>query len=134
MKRFAGAWKLLSFEETQPDGSVTHPYGQDPIGLLMYDAGGRMAVQIMRRDRPALSSGDVQEANPDEIKSAVEGFTAFFGTYEIDEARKIVVHHVEGHLLPNSVGKDLKRSFEFSGDRLILRPTDTRRLIWERVK
>jgi hypothetical protein len=132
MSSFIGAWRLLSFEERGPDGSVTHPYGDDPIGFLVYDPSGRMSVQIMRRDRPALS-GDPQHASPDEIKSAVEGFTAFFGAYEIDEARQVVIHHVEGHLLPNSVGKNLERRFEFSGDRLILRPTDNRTIVWLRV-
>jgi len=93
-----------------------------------------MSVQIMRRDRPDLSSTGWQEISPEEIKAAAEGFTAFFGTYEIDESERVIIHRVEGHLLPNSVGKDLKRSFEFSGDQLILKPTENRRVIWERIK
>jgi hypothetical protein len=132
MSSFIGAWRLISFEERYPDGSSAYPYGSDPVGILMYDASGRMSVQIMRRDRPNLS-GDPQHASPDEIKSAVEGFTAFFGSYEIDEARQVVIHHVEGHLLPNSVGKNLERRFEVSGDRLILRPSDNRTIVWQRV-
>src|SRR5262249_54873405 len=100
---------------------------------LIYDADGLVAVQIMRRDRQLLSSSDPQQAPPEEIKAAVEGFTAFFGTYEIDETEKIVTHHVEGHVLPNSVGKDLKRRFEFSGDKLTLKPSANRRLVWQRV-
>ena len=133
MNRFVGTWRLLSFEEIQPDGSINYPYGQDPVGRLIYDAGGHMAVQIMRRDRLLLSSSDPQQVPPEEIKAAVEGFTAFFGTYEIDETEKIVTHRVEGHLFPNSVGRHLKRRFEFSGDRLILKPSDNRRLVWRRV-
>jgi hypothetical protein len=133
MNNFVGTWKLLSFEEIQPDGSINRPYGEHPVGRLIYDAAGHMAVQIMRRDRQFLSSGDPQQAAPEEIKTAVEGFTAFFGTYEIDEAEQTVIHHVEGHLFPNSVGKYLKRRFEFSGDRLTLKPSDNRKLVWQRV-
>ena len=133
MQEFIAAWRLISFEELQTDGSTSYPYGKDAVGLLLYDATGKMSVQIMRRDRTDISSNDSNETSPEEIKSIVEGFTAFFGTYEINYAEKIITHKVEGHLLPNSVGKPLKRSFEFSGDRLILKPTQSRRVIWERI-
>lgn len=133
MQNFLGAWRLVSFEEAQPDGHISHPYGERPAGLLIYDASGHMSVQIMRRDRPQTSS-DPNNISADELNSVLEGFTAFFGTYEIDEAERTIIHHVEGHLLPSSVGKSLRRSFEFSGDRLILKPTESRRVTWERIK
>src|SRR5687767_11799004 len=107
MNRFVGSWKLVSFEEHLPDGSLSYPYGPDPAGLLVYDQAGRMAVQVMRRDRPPLSSEKITDAGLNELRLAVEGFTAFFGTYEVDEARAVVTHRVEGHLLPDSVGKAL---------------------------
>jgi len=133
MQNFIGSWRLVSFEETQPDGEILHPYGEFPAGLLIYDSTGHMSVQIMRRDRPQTSS-DPDRASADEINKILEGFTAFFGAYEINEANQTVIHHVEGHLLPDSVGKSLRRSFEFSGDRLILKPTQARRVTWERIK
>jgi hypothetical protein len=55
MNKFVGTWKLVSFEELLPDGRVTYPYGEEPAGLLIYDAAGHMSVQVMRRDRPRLS-------------------------------------------------------------------------------
>jgi Lipocalin-like domain len=39
-------------------------------------------------------------------------------------AREPVTHHVEGSAARQLVGKDLVRSFQFSGDRLILKPTN----------
>lgn len=134
MNEFIGSWRLLSVEERQPDGATTYPYGQNPVGMLVYDASRHMAVQIMRNDRPALSSRSWQETTPEEIKAAIEGFTAFFGTYEVNERERIIIHHVEGHLFPTGVGKKLKRFFEFAGNRLILRPSDTRQVVWERLK
>lgn len=128
-----GTWKLLSVEDRHPDGTVSYPYGERPAGLLFYDSNGSMAVQIMRRDRPNLSSADLQDIREDELKSALDAFTAFFGSYEIDKEKALVVHRVEGHLFPNSVGKELKRTFELSGERLILKPSATRSVIWERV-
>jgi Lipocalin-like domain len=133
MNEFIGAWRLVSVEDRQPDGSLIHPYGERPAGLLLYDATGRMSVQIMRCDRAQLSSNDWGEIPAEEIKSTIEGFTAFFGTYEINEAGAYIIHRVEGHLLPNSVGKELRRGYEFSGSRLVLKPSEFRRVTWERI-
>jgi hypothetical protein len=133
MKDFIGAWKLVAVEDHLPDGELVHPYGSSPAGLLTYSESGDMSVQIMRRDRQPLSSDKWDEAGAEEIKAAVEGFTAFFGKFEIDEEHKTVTHRVDGHLLPNSVGKELKREYEFSGNRLILKPSARRRVIWERA-
>src|SRR4026207_1105824 len=134
MKRFIVAWRLVAFEEEQPDGEIIHPYGKDPVGLLVYDPSRRMSVQIMRRDRDSFSSAEWESAPADEIKKAIKGFTAFFGPYEVDEENSIVLHHVEGHVLPESVGKVLRRNFTFSGDVLTLKPSPNRRVIWERVE
>ena len=92
MERFVGAWRLVSFEEVEPDGGVGYPYGKDAVGLLIYDSSGRMSVQIMNRDRRPLSSVDLQSVPAEEIKKAIEGFTAFFGTYEVDDANSTVLH------------------------------------------
>jgi hypothetical protein len=134
MEDFIGAWRLVAVEERQPGGDLTYPYGSHPVGLLIYDESGYMSVQIMRSDRRPLSSDNPDETSAEEIKRAVEGFTAFFGRYEIDEQRKTVTHHVEGHLLPNSVGKRLERSYEFSGDNLILKPSPARRVVWVKAR
>ena len=133
MNRFIGAWRLVSFEEERSDGEIVYPYSENPIGLLIYDSSGRMSVQIMRRDREPFSSIEWQTTPAEEIKKALEGFTAFFGSYEVDDANKTVVHHVEGHVLPESVGKALRREFDFAGELLILKPSPNRRVIWERV-
>lgn len=133
MDNLVGAWRLVSFEERTPAGEIIHPYGERPVGLLVYDASGRMSVQVMRSDRAPLSSDSLNEVTPEELRSVLEGFTAFFGRYEIDEDARVVIHHVEGHVLPNSIGKSLKRRFELSGNRLILMPAENRRVVWERV-
>ncbi len=118
--RFAGVWKLVSFETRGRDGSVTHPFGENPVGRITYDKAGRMSAQLMR---PGRRSDDRT------------GFFAYFGTYRIDEASRTVVHHVEACLAPAWVGTDVRRTYEFSGNRLILtvtREDGVGRLVWER--
>ncbi|MSQ15052.1 MAG: hypothetical protein EXR50_04215 [Dehalococcoidia bacterium] len=72
---------------------------------------------------------------PDEAKAAIHGYTAYFGTYTIDEEARTVTHHRAGNLNPGGID-DGVRGYEFaSDDRLILRPVGaTNELTWERIK
>jgi hypothetical protein len=134
MLSLVGTWKLVSFEDALPSGECKHPYGKNPIGLLIYTATGHMSVQIMSRDRQPVSEGSFDEISANEIKDAVAGFTGFCGTYSVDSGNRIVVHRVECHVLPGSVGKELRRAYELDDDRLVLKPSDTRSITWERVR
>jgi hypothetical protein len=138
---FVGTWKLVSFEARQSDGQIVYPFGRDVIGVISYDARGNMSGQLMRSDRPTFAINDFQKGTPEEIRAAFEGFLAYFGTYEINEEKGTVTHHMRGSSFPNWVGSDHIRFFEFSGNRLTLRTPPiqmggvavTSLLIWERV-
>lgn len=81
-------------------------------------------------DLSAIKSG---KATQEEIQSVILGYTAYFGTYEVNEREGYVIHHRKGHLDPTQVGTDAKRFFKFTGDRLILTPSSREaRLIWKR--
>ncbi len=61
------------------------------------------------------------------------GFTAYYGTYAVDETQHTVTHHREGAL--NLSVPDLVRNYEFTGDRLILTPLNSsNHLVWERIR
>jgi len=138
---FVGTWKLVSFEMRRSDGQTVYPFSRNTVGMLSYDSKGNISVQVMGTDRPAFAINDQMKGSPEEIKAAFEGFTAYFGTYETDEEKGTVTHHVKGSLLPNLVGSDQIRFYEFSGDRLTLKTppiqvggiTVTSLLIWERI-
>ncbi|MBI3471134.1 MAG: lipocalin-like domain-containing protein, partial [Candidatus Solibacter usitatus] len=104
---------------------VSYPFGAQALGRISYDAGGRMSAQLMRPDR----------ANSP--LEAYQGYAAYFGTYDVDETAHTVIHHVEASLFPGWIGTNLKRAFEFSGNRLILTAVsreDTLTLVWERLE
>ena len=141
-EQFIGTWKLVSSEYRRLDGKLAYLKGRDAVGTLMYDASGHMSVQVMRPNRPAFASGDHLKGTPEEIKSAFKGFVAYYGTYEVNEGEGTVTHHLEGSSFPNWVGTALRRFFEFSGNRLILRTSPmpvggeqiTGILTWERAE
>ena len=129
-KRFVGTWRLVSITT---DGKTDPNRGPNPTGLIQYDAKGYMAVQIMPdRVRPKYAS---TQPTPDEAKAAITGYTAYFGTYTIDEKAHTVTHHRTGNINPGGLG-DFVRRYEFApGDRLILSPVENMNaLTWERIK
>ena len=118
--QFTGIWQLASFEFRLADGIVVHPMGEGVNGILIYDASGFMALQLMEPDRPKFQSGDWLRGTDEEVRAAFEGCMAYFGTYEISSPKPTIVHHVQGCSFPNWVGVDREQFFEFSGDRLTL--------------
>ena len=111
---FVGTWRLVSAEIAYPDGK-TEPYpsvGPDGVGYLMYDETGHMCVQLMRRDRPEW----VDEVNPtaQEALSAILGFSAYCGTYEINEHEHVVIHRAETAWRPNRIGSLQQRPYQLA--------------------
>jgi len=106
-----GTWRLVARDVVHPDGSsnLDPAYGPKyPIGYIMYDKTGHMAVQFMGLDRPNDQSS--------------RAYDAYFGTYTIDETSKPtkVTHHREGSLNPRDVGGDVTRDILLNGDELKL--------------
>ena len=139
-QKLIGPWRLVSCVGHWSDGRVSNPYGSNPGGLLIYDADDNFSAHIQARGRPAFESGNLLRGTTEEIKSAFEGYVAYYGTYEVDELAGRLTHHVEGSLFPNWVGVDQTRLFEISDNRLRLttppivgkRSQLTLTLTWER--
>jgi N-acetylglucosamine-6-sulfatase len=141
--KIIGTWKLVSIEDHTPN-SPRREY--HPTGYIIYDATGRMAVQITRRsDRAKFASEEFAQATTEERAAAFSSYAAYYGTYTINEAAGTITHHIEGSLTPNDVGKDWVRYFKLSGNRITLIPAETndgrpatsspvRSLTWERVQ
>ena len=134
--RLIGVWKLRSCRRTFKDGRTEHPFGEKPVGRISYDKAGRMSALLMRPvRRSTLPPGMELSTATEELRDAVTGFVAYFGTFDIAEATQTVTHHVEASMAPSWVGTDLKRRFRFDAGRLILTrqaPDGSDELIWER--
>ena|ERR1700704_44298 len=128
--RFVGTWRLVS---TTAAGNEDPNRGPKPTGLIIYDAKGNMAVQI-QPDRPRPKYATPLQPTPAEAKAALAGYTAYFGTYRIDEKAQTVTHHRTGNVNPGGMG-DFVRRYEFAGaNRVILRPLENQNaLTWERI-
>jgi hypothetical protein len=119
--KLAGSWKLISFYSQDQSGQTTYPFGKDVQGRLIYEPDGRMAVQLMNPNRPRFTSGDPMVTSEAELRAAFDGYTAYYGTYSVNPDEQTIVHHIEASLLPNWVGTDQRRDFEFDGKYLTLK-------------
>jgi len=123
-ERFVGAWRLVSLEAPGPDGKI---HKADSTGLFVFTRDGHLSVQVMdRHPQPQTPAGPEQYSHG--------GYEATFGTYEVDENAHTFTFHVEGALVRTLIGKDLPRSFEFSGKQLIVkstRPEEHWTVTWE---
>jgi hypothetical protein len=101
-EKILGTWRLVSYvEQDNHGGLVTFPLGRDAVGLIMYTTDGYMSAQLMRSgrhdyDQPDIGGGTIQQA-----AAAAEGYLAYSGPYDVDEATSVVHHRVAVSLLPN---------------------------------
>ena len=120
-----GAWHLVRIDVPGADGKTAAP-AHPPKGMLIYTRDGHMSVQLMY---PA-------SANAPNNEYVLGGYEASFGSYEVNEARHILTHHVQGSVTRDLlVGKDLPRLYQLTADgHLIIRSADPRErwsVTWE---
>ena len=137
--KFVGTYRLLTVERKDgANGEWVERPNYHSIGYITYAETGHMGVHIMPRSRQRHAS------NPptgEEAQAALRGYTAYFGSFTVDEANQFVVHHRFGQINPGGA-VDAKRFYDFAGEHLTLTPapadgggkdTATVRLIWERL-
>jgi hypothetical protein len=124
-RMFIGTWRLVRSISIGADGEKEYPFGPDAIGYIYYSDTGVMAVQISRRTRQASAGHSNLHCEN----------LSYFGPHEIDVARGVVRHFVEGQLFQGDHPELLERSYHFDGDLLSLKPTDgtNREILWRRV-
>jgi hypothetical protein len=135
-----GSWEIEAVESRNDDGSVDHPFGPAPRGLLVYTPEGLVTVHLAGTNRARFASEDHLKGTPDELKMAFATYVAYFGRFELNEAEGVILHHVEGSAFPNWVGNVQRRNISLEGDRLTLSTqpmmigdrTRTSVLVWRR--
>jgi hypothetical protein len=130
LQRFVGVWELLAIEDIEETEERSFLEGQrggapavgfeKPVGLLMYLASGEMSVHFMGLGRTPFRREFFP--SPSELAAAGAAYGGYAGRWEVDEARREVLHQVETAFIPNRVGRTIRRSYSFSEDLLLLRP------------
>ncbi len=116
-----GAWRLVRLQSVRPNGELATGWrGATPSGLLVYLPTGHMAVQIVRDPPATMRAADAQKATLEEKAGAFDGYYAYYGRYEVDEAGGTLRHAMEQSLWPGEAGHAYQHRFQLSGDSLVL--------------
>jgi hypothetical protein len=108
--QLVGTWTLVSWDQTNKDGTKFQRFGANPKGVNVFDANGRFFSMFARSDLPKVASNNPSTPTPEEGKALVGGAISYFGTYTVDEAAKVVTLRLEASSYPNLLGIDNKRT------------------------
>ena len=132
MVELVGTWRLAGCVR-RSGGRTEHPFGEQPVGLLLYTQDGRMSVHLAFGDREPLSSLDLAELPEAEAALAFRTYLGYGGRYSI--RGDTVVYSVEVSSIPDWVGTELVRRVSTSGEMLVLRTPEERTaegsVVWE---
>ena len=135
-----GTWQLESWTIGYSNrDAFTYPYGEDPVGLLVYSDDGWMSASIARRARDLLPDDVSFRKLPDALKAAA--FSSYFhyaGRFRVQDGD--VIHYVSQSLNPNFPGTEQLRHAELDGQTLVLSGKDQvgevvrfHSLVWHRT-
>lgn len=136
--RFAGMYRLVDVEPRDANGkpiAVSSPPTTKARGYLAYDSSGYMGISMAGPDRQRFKAG---QPTGDELRAALESFTAYFGSFAVNDKAGTMTHQTLGALQPQLSGTDVVERFSVAGNRLLLTspaaPNQAHRtLTWERV-
>jgi hypothetical protein len=108
-EQLVGTWLLVSSDQVRPDGSKLKQFGANPKGINVFDPNGRFLVMIASADNSQIAARDSAKANSEEIGGLIAESIAYYGTYTVNEAEKVVLFHLDASTFPNQIGTDQKR-------------------------
>ncbi|TZG29551.1 lipocalin-like domain-containing protein [Sphingomonas montanisoli] len=104
IERLTGTWKLTACAIRFPDGTIYRPYGTAPIGVILYTPERWMSCHMAFGGEGTIGSS----------------YSSYHGPFTIDEAAKVVTHHVIGAFDPAMANTDQPRAYTFDGNTLVL--------------
>ena len=114
-EQFVGTWSLVSIHYVEKDGRKVEPFGPGPRGMLVFDAAGRFATQVMAANRPHFASNNRMIGTPEEHMAVSRGVVAYFGSYTLDEPGHVITLHIEQSSFPNWNGTGPATAFYVHG-------------------
>ena len=138
-EQLVGTWSLISHEASRPDGNKVFPYGPNPKGVAIFDAGGHFIISVMRSGRAKYAKELPSLGSVEENKATAAGTMTYFGTYSISETSRTISIHIAASSFPNWNETDQTRDFTLKEDQLTLvaraLPTGgSAEVIWKRAK
>ena len=134
-----GTWKLLSFFMKDQNGEKIFPYGETPMGYLIYTSEGIVSVHIMSSNRPSCGTQQYQSGTDLEKIESAENYGGYIGTYELQDDH--VIHTAELCGFTRLINSPERKDISLNGDQLTISYKDSSfgeeldgELIWKKVR
>ena len=130
---------LVSACSERQDDSKFDPLGANPAGIVMFDANGRVSVQVLGSGLPKFASNNRLQGTREENETIVHGTLCYFGTYSVSEVNRTLNLRIESSSFPNWNETDQKRFLTLTGDEMkwtnpIASSGGTGYSVWKRAK
>lgn len=102
-----GVWRMTSLETGTEGNLEPVPYS----GQIVFSKAGTMSVQAMNPDPSAPDTPYTRN-----------GYEAFYGDFVVDKPAGTFEVTIESSLVRDLIGQSLTRSYDVSGDTLVLTP------------
>jgi hypothetical protein len=99
-----GAWTLVAAVNERADGSKVDQFGPNPKGIIIFAREGYFSLFQSQAEVPKLAGSDRAKVTPDEAMAVVRAAIAYYGTYSVNEAEKILSVRIEGSTFANLAG------------------------------
>jgi hypothetical protein len=124
-----GVWKFVSnYNKEVATGKIFHPYGEKPMGYIIYTKGGRVIFSLVgdNRQKPAGVS-----ASDEERVKLFNTLATGSGTYRVEGNAVVVTYDSSWHQL--WTGTTQKRNIAISENRLTITSTPTRNMAGQEI-
>ena len=127
-KKITGLWQLYIIEQQDPVSGNWHEYKNGMQGYILYDEDENMAVHLTSKGyqhTDIIFHDFIDTVSMEELKHRTQSYV-YFAKYSIDEDNKVVTHSRISHSNPNMWNVEVKRSYKFKGDTLVLKTLENR--------
>jgi len=111
-EQLVGTWDFVVAEITTADGKRNFPFGERPKGMLIFTADGHFSQVHVSGDLPRIASNNRLAGTDADNRAIVHGTLAQFGTYTVDEGKKMLTYHISASTFPNQSGVTQTRTID----------------------
>jgi hypothetical protein len=129
--QLVGLWQLVDQFTIGKNGEQIK-VAEKQRGRISWDRSGHVWVLLYNEGRTAPASPLMPTLA--EYREMNSGLMTYYGSYEIDEAKQTVTHHLQAAANPSLIGTDLVRRYVFTGNRVaLIFPGSERHVVFERI-
>jgi len=103
-QQVVGTWSLAE-QWVELNGKKTQRFGPNPKGIAIFEGNGLFAQILLRPDLPRFASNNAMTGTADENKAVVQGSTAFYGRWSVDEKDGSLAAHSRAAATPTGTAR-----------------------------